>query len=161
MYIKKNWIEEPSLIVFVFTYLYTLILIAMIITDYLTKDFRTPDEIIHVYQWLLAVYVTFKASDRWILKVKWKSRSGEFFVVAWLLLTTAMCLSEYYTNGLYTNPPATINITKEVLIIFAFSRALKYLYKKLTEEEKKHPPPTNDLNIQKNNFGPTRIILEN
>jgi hypothetical protein len=160
VYVKKNWINEPSLIVFVFTYLYTIILIVTIIIDYLTKNFRTPEELIQVYQWLLAIYVTFKASDRWILKLRWKSRSGEFFVVAWLLLTTAMYLSEYFTEGQYTTPPAIINITKEVLIIFAFSKSLKYIYEKITSEEEKHPPPAINLNTRENEIGPTTLILE-
>jgi hypothetical protein len=159
IYVKQNWMNEPSLVAFISAYIYTVVLIIMIIADYLTKDFRTPDSLIQIYQWLLIIYVTFKASDRWILKINWKSRGGEVLVIAWLVTAITMYIVEYCTKGFYSTPPAIINITKDVLIIFAFSRAFKYLYKKTQREKNKYPPPVCNTSLEE--CGPSRLIIEN
>ncbi|MCD6550498.1 hypothetical protein J7K24_03060 [bacterium] len=129
IYIKQNWRNEPSLPLFVATFLYTVAFIFTLIIDFLSKDFRTPQWSFVVYGSLLSAYVFSKEfGDRWILKIKWIPRKGDLFVYIWIGLSFVMYLVEYLSCGIYQTPPMVGNIATTVICLYVFSRISKYFY---------------------------------
>ena len=158
IYIKKNWWKEPSLPWFILTFVYTLFLVTIVITDFVTRVFLTSDTLISIYISFLTVYVLLKEYDRWIIKIRWTPRSGELFVLLWGIIALVMYATEYLTGRLYTTPPVIANIVIGVIALFGFSKTIKHIFKRRQKEDERRLQSRRDRNY-KNYSGPSKLII--
>ena len=157
LYIKQNWRNEPSLPLFVATFLYTLAFIFTLIIDFLNRDFRTPQWSFVVYGSLLSAYVFSKEfADRWILKIKWAPRKGDLFVYIWIGLSFAMYIAEYLFDGIYKTPPMIADIAATVICLYTLSKISKYFY----NERKPSHRFCEDFADKDSYFGPSILFPE-
>jgi len=125
----KDWL-------FVFLLIWTLIIIALQISEFLGKS-ETPHGFHTAYIVLLAAYITHKELNRWI-GLHMKIRYGEFFVVIWWGLLFGMLLTEQFGKGSYHLPREMLSTCYHVLgafLVAEISKATKaYQTRKICQE---------------------------
>jgi len=135
MYFKKKYKKETSLFLFAPTYLYTLVLLFMLIWDSINSNFKTPEGLIYFYIWgLLSPYVILKEQDRWIHRVKWEKRSGHNFVYLWIFTLLGLYVAEYLSHGRISPPSEMINVVLYVITIFSGSLISKYAHERMSPQ---------------------------
>jgi len=126
--------------------------------DAISKDFRTPEAIIIFYlYYLLPAYILLKERDRWILKIKWERRKGEFFVLAWGTAYLVIYMTDYITHSLIATPPRMSAVVEGAIAILCISEILKRIYKKMHPQNTRYELPTN-ISYENFPYGPTRLI---
>jgi len=113
----------------------TLVTMAMVLAEFFTCGFFTAIRIEFFYLGVLLIYSLHKEIVRWLGQER-VERQGEYFVYAWIALTTFLYIINFLTKGHFSYAPdydttgtlkdATL-ITLEVLAVFIFTRFLKFL----------------------------------
>ena len=111
----------------------TLAAMIMIILEFLTRGAFPPVQINLFYIGVLIIYSLHKEMVRWLGQRK-VERQGEYFVYAWIILTTVLYLVNFLSKNYFSysvlgeKTPVLRDIsviTLEVLAIFIFTRILK------------------------------------
>ena len=111
----------------------TLSTMALTAVDFFARGSFLPTSIGFFYLTVLLIYSLHKEFIRW-LGEKRASRHGEYFIYAWVILTTALYVVNFFSNGYYGQSkegypvPTLANsayITIEVLAIFVIMRIIK------------------------------------
>jgi len=114
----------------------TLAVMFLLVTDFFTRGRFLPARINFFYISVVAIYSFHKELVRW-LGEKRTRRQGEYFVYAWIVLTTVLYIINFFSNDYYDYsaegyPLGTLRdisyLTMEVLGIFILTRALKLLF---------------------------------
>lgn len=101
---------------------WTIIQLAMCVAEFLKLDtFSVPEGMPFCYFLLLILYIVKKESDRW-LDIRWKKRKGEFYLVAWFIVSGIMFIIDFLTLGKYAVPNRLIETL--IWIIVAYSGAM-------------------------------------
>jgi len=113
----------------------TFVTMAMIVIEFFSRGQFFPTHMNIFYLGILIIYALHKELVRWLGRRKLE-RQGEYFVYAWVLLTTFLYIvnfvsKDYYTHLAQGGPSGTLRdisiLTLEVLVIFIFTRCLKIL----------------------------------
>ena len=114
----------------------TLVAMGLMVTDFFTRGNFLPSRMNLFYLSVVLIYSLHKELIRWLGEKKIKRR-GEYFVYAWIILTTILYIINFFSRDYYSYSDqgiylATLRdislITIEVLGIFIISRALKLLF---------------------------------
>lgn len=121
----------------------TLVAMVMIVLEFFTRGAFPPVQINLFYIGVLIIYSLHKEMVRWLGQRK-VERQGEYFVYAWIGLTTILYLinflgKDYFVFSLLGEKMPVLRdastITLEVLAIFIFTRMLKLLRIVLTKRK--------------------------
>jgi len=113
----------------------TFLVMAMILTDFLTRGYFSISEISVFYLGVLVIYSLHKELIRWLGKYE-VERQGEYFVYAWIALTTILYFVNFFSKNYFAFTAAgtqntvlneTAILTLEILAIFIITRGLKVL----------------------------------
>lgn len=113
----------------------TVVVMAMVLLEFFTRGIFPSAQITLFYLGVLILYSLHKEMVRWLGQRK-VERQGEYFVYAWIGLTTILYIinfltKEYYSYSTQGEPLAILKgisiLTLEVLGIFIFTRCLKIL----------------------------------
>ena len=113
----------------------TVITMAMILAEFFSRGSFAPARMDLFYLGVLVIYSFHKELIRWIGERK-VERQGEYFVYAWILLTTALYLVNFLSHDLYifSDPGERLYVlrnlsflTLEVFAVFIITRSLKIL----------------------------------
>lgn len=113
----------------------TVVTMLMICLEFFTCGFFSVLRIEFFYLGVLLIYSLHKEFLRWFGEDK-TERQGEYFVYAWIGLTTLLYIIHFLTNGSfsyasYCDTSGTLKdaalITLEVLAVFIFTRLLKVI----------------------------------
>ncbi|MBI4359361.1 MAG: hypothetical protein HY577_02155 [Candidatus Nealsonbacteria bacterium] len=113
----------------------TLATMGMMTADFFSRGSFLPARMNLFYLSVLLIYSLHKELVRWLGEKKNK-RNGEFFVYAWVLLTTALYVVNFWSRDYFSYsregyPIGTLRdisvLTVEILGIFLFTRFLKLL----------------------------------
>ena len=119
----------------------TLVTMALTVIEFFSRGAFFPNHMDLFYLGILAVYSLHKEVIRWLGKVKIE-RQGEYFVYAWVLLTTFLYIvnfasADYYVTLPQGGPNGVLReisvLTLEVLGLFIFTRCLKIVRLALRE----------------------------
>ncbi|MBU3934892.1 hypothetical protein KKC00_02960 [Patescibacteria group bacterium] len=111
----------------------TLVTMAMIVTEFFSRGQFFPNHISFFYLGILVIYALHKELVRWLGRRKIE-RQGEYFVYAWILLTTFLYIinfvsKDYYVHLVRGGPSSALRdvsiLTLEVLAVFILTRGLK------------------------------------
>lgn len=111
----------------------TLVTMVMTVMEFFSRGQFFPNHMGLFYLGILIIYALHKEMVRWLGHRKIE-RQGEYFVYAWVLLTTFLYIvnfisKDYYTHLVQGGPSATLRdvsiLTLEVLAIFILTRCLK------------------------------------
>lgn len=114
----------------------TLATMAMMVANFFSRGSFLPTKIGFFYLIVVLVYSLHKEFIRWIGDKKGK-RQGEYFVYAWIILTTLLYVIDFFSHdyfdysreGYALSTLADISyITIDVLCIFVATRVLKTLF---------------------------------
>jgi len=114
----------------------TLATMAMVTTNFFSRGSFLPTKIGFFYLIVVLVYSLHKEFIRWIGDKKDK-RQGEYFVYAWIILTTVLYVVDFFSlnyfdyskEGYDLSTLADISyITIDVLCIFVATRVMKTLF---------------------------------
>jgi len=114
----------------------TIITMALTTIDFFSRGRFLPPRMNFFYLSVVLIYSFHKELVRW-LGVKKIKRQGEYFVYAWIVLTTVLYVINFFTNNyfIYSREGYTLGslrdislITMEILGIFIFTRLLKLLF---------------------------------
>lgn len=136
MYFAKHWkpTDEPSLLLYASTFLYTLCLYVVIIADAALSNFKTPDALLQIYYALVPTYIGVRMIERCLhrrlKKFSWNERSGEMLVALWLFTSLAVIALSCSTEGRIEIPEALKDVAIFVVVSFYGSRGLKAFYEK-------------------------------
>ncbi len=133
--IKKLRIIELSINNHLYTIcsIITIITMAMIVTEFLTRGQFFPTNMNLFYLGVLLIYSFHKELIRWLGERK-VERKGEHFVYGWIFLTVSLYIVNFISKDYFNylaqgNPSTTLRdlsiLTLEVLGIFIFTRCLK------------------------------------
>ena len=109
----------------------------MMIIAFFTRGAFPSGTMSMFYLGIVIVYAFHRELTRWLSEHEGKiERHGEYFVYAWIALTTIFYLIDFFTKGYFSTSPTgehlptlreTASLTIEVLIIFILTRGLKVL----------------------------------
>jgi len=121
---------------FIISSVVTLATMVLMATNFFTRGKFLPARIGFFYLAVVTIYSLHKELIRWLGEKKEK-RQGEYFVYAWIILTTALYVINFFSNDYYSYSAEGYQIsvlgdvaylTMEVLAIFIFTRVLKLLF---------------------------------
>jgi hypothetical protein len=121
----------------------TIVAMAMLLLEFFTRGAFPTAQISLFYLGVLLLYSLHKEMVRW-LGQRQVERQGEYFVYAWIILTTTLYIVNFFAKDLYScsaagEPLDTLEkisvITLEVLAIFILTRILKILKICLTRNQ--------------------------
>lgn len=113
----------------------TAVAMAMVVLAFFTRGFFPSGKMNMFYLGVVIIYSFHKELIRWLGDEK-VGRQGEYFVYAWIGLTTIFYILDFLTKGYFSvssagEPLETIResaaLTIEVFIIFIITRGLKLL----------------------------------
>lgn len=121
----------------------TIVAMAMAALGFFTRGEFPTTKMSLFYLGVLIIYSLHKEMVRWLGQRK-VERQGEYFVYAWIGLTTTLYIVDFLTKGYFSYSPQgeyltavreVSVITLEVLAIFIFTRILKLLRVVLTRRQ--------------------------
>lgn len=121
----------------------TLVAMLMTVIEFFSRGTFFPTHMNLFYLGILIIYALHKELVRWLGRRKIE-RNGEYFVYAWVLLTTLLYIVNFVSRDYYTylaqgGPSTTLRdvsiLTLEILGIFILTRCLKIV--QLVIREKK------------------------
>jgi len=141
--IKKAREEEAGLSknLYLLCTFVTLVTMALIVIEFFSRGVFFPNHMDLFYIGILAIYSLHKELIRWLGQRKIE-RQGEYFVYAWVILTTILYIVNFASEDYYiTLPQGGPNgvlrdvsvLTLEVLVVFIFTRCLKIVRLALRE----------------------------
>ena len=113
-----------------------IVAMALMVTDFFARGAFLPARINFFYLGVVLVYSLHKEIIRW-LGEKEMRRQGEYFVYAWIILTTVLYVINFFSKDFYSYSAEGYRIgtlrdismlTMEVLGVFIFTRLLKLLF---------------------------------
>lgn len=134
----KNLIKIENSIsknLFVVCVVVTLATMAITLVDFFSRGTFVPAKINFFYISVVAIYSLHKELIRWLGDKKVK-RGGEIFVYAWVILTTALYIINFFSHDYYSYSAEgyalgdlrdVSYLTVEVLGLFFLTRILKIL----------------------------------
>jgi len=120
---------------FIICGLVTIVVMAMILSQFFTRGAFPPIQITMFYLGVLILYSLHKEIVRWLGQRKIE-RQGEYFVYSWIILTTLLFAINFFTKehfnhsieGEQLNTLRDVSrLTLEVFVIFIFTRTMKML----------------------------------
>ncbi len=111
----------------------TLATMVLMIVNFLSRGEFLPTSIGFFYLIVVLVYSLHKEFVRWLGEKK-KNHQGEYFVYAWIILTTALYVVNFFSNnyfglskeGYHVSTLSDITYTTiEVLVVFVVTRIMK------------------------------------
>lgn len=114
----------------------TLAAMAMMVVNFFSRGSFLPTKIGFFYLTIVFVYSLHKEFIRWMGDKKGK-RQGEYFVYAWVILTTVLYIVDFFSHGYFDYSKEGYNlstladiayITIDVLGIFVVTRIMKILF---------------------------------
>jgi len=114
----------------------TLATMVLMVTNFLTRGSFLPAKIGFFYLTVVFIYSFHKEFIRWLGEKK-GIRRGEYFVYAWIILTTALYVVNFFSNGYYDYSKEGFSVstladiaytTIEVLGIFVVTRVMKIIF---------------------------------
>ena len=114
----------------------TLATMAMMMVNFFTRGSFSPTKIGFFYLTVVLIYSLHKEFIRWIGEKK-STRNGEYFVYAWVILTTILYVINFFTNNYYGYSKEGYAIstladvaytTIEVLGVFIITRIMKIFF---------------------------------
>ena len=128
---------------FVICAIITLITMILMVTDFFTRGIFLPARISIFYLVVVMIYSLHKELLRW-LGEKQPKRDGEYFVYAWIILTTVLYAINFFSRDYFNysergTPLGTLRdisiLTIEILAVFIFTRFLKLLELKFKKDK--------------------------
>ena len=125
-----------NLNLFVICTIVTLVTMVMMTTNFFTRGSFLPSKIGFFYMTVVLLYSLHKEFIRWLGQKKTRHQ-GEYFVYAWVILTTALYIINFFTNNYfgYSKEGYAISsladiayTTIEVLGIFIVTRVMKIFF---------------------------------
>lgn len=138
----KNLIETESAIsrnLFFICSIVTVATMALMATDFFTRGIFVSAKMDFFYLMVVVIYSLHKELLRW-LGEKQPKRDGEYFVYAWIFLTTILYAINFFSYNYFGHsgqgtPLGTLRdismVTIEILAVFILTRFLKLLEIKL------------------------------
>ena len=114
----------------------TLATMLLMTVNFFSKGSFLPSSIGFFYLVVVLVYSMHKEFIRWLGEKK-KNHQGEYFVYAWIILTTLLYVVNFFSNdyfgyskeGYHVSTLADVAyITMEVLVVFVITRIIKIFY---------------------------------
>jgi len=121
---------------FIVSFIVTIVTMILIVTDFFARGAFLPARINFFYLGVVLGYSLHKEIIRWLGEKKVR-REGEYFVYAWIILTTALYVVNFFSKDFYSYSVEGYKIgtlrdismlTMEVLAVFIFTRLLKLLF---------------------------------
>jgi len=121
---------------FVVCSLLTLVVMALMVTDFFTRGSFLPARINLFYLAVVVIYSLHKELIRWLGEKKIR-RQGEYFVYVWIILTTILYVVNFFSHDYYSYSVEGYRVgalrdisilTIEILGVFIFTRILKLLF---------------------------------
>ncbi len=130
--------KKVSNTLFYLCFFVTLIVLVMSLTRFFSRGEFPPSQIGFFYISILIIYSVHKEALRWILaeSEEKKQKKGEYFVYAWIIVTTLLYLINFISQGYFQLSPAGQElqvltditfITLEVGAVFVLARVLKII----------------------------------
>ncbi|MBU4351236.1 hypothetical protein KKH63_02815 [Patescibacteria group bacterium] len=117
----------------------TLATMALMVTDFFTRGVFVSAKMDFFYLMVVVIYSLHKELLRW-LGEKQPERDGEYFVYAWVFLTTVLYIINFFSHDFFSysregTPVGTLRdisiVTVEILAVFILTRFLKLLENRL------------------------------
>lgn len=114
----------------------TLATMALMVVDFFTRGSFLPPQIGFFYLAVVLIYSLHKEFMRWLGEKK-SRRNGEYFVYAWIILTTILYVVNFFAKNYYSYSVEGYPIsaladvaytTIEVLGIFVITRIMKIFF---------------------------------
>ena len=124
---------------FIICSIVTLATMALMTTDFFTRGIFLPARMSIFYLVVVAIYSLHKELLRW-LGEKQPKKDGEYFVYAWIVLTTVLYAVNFFSRDYFSyskegTPLGTLRdisiVTTEILAVFILTRFLKLLETRL------------------------------
>ncbi|OGZ18194.1 MAG: hypothetical protein A2V72_00010 [Candidatus Nealsonbacteria bacterium RBG_13_37_56] len=121
---------------FIICSIVTVAAMVLMTTDFFTRGSFVPSRMSLFYLAVVFIYSIHKELIRWLGEKKIKRR-GEYFVYAWIILTTALYIINFFTHDYYSYSLEGYRLgalrdisllTIEILGVFIVSRVLKLLF---------------------------------
>lgn len=114
----------------------TLVAMALMVTNFFSRGSFLPANIGFFYLTVVLIYSLHKEFIRWLGEKK-SRHQGEYFVYAWVLLTTVLYIINFFSNNYFGHSIEGYNVstladvtytTIEVLTIFVATRIMKIFF---------------------------------
>lgn len=114
----------------------TLVTMVLVVTSFFTRGDFLPTQIGFFYLIVVLIYSLHKEFIRWLGEKKSK-RQGEYFVYAWIILTTILYIVNFFSNNYYSYSKEGYILstladvaytTMQVLGIFVVTRVMKIFF---------------------------------
>ena len=114
----------------------TLATMVLMVTNFFTKGSFLPAQIGFFYLTVVFIYSLHKEFIRWLGEKK-SVRQGEYFVYAWVILTTVLYIINFFSHNYYSYSKegyliSTLSdisyITMQILGIFVVTRIMKIFF---------------------------------
>lgn len=111
----------------------TFITMVMTVVEFFSRGMFFPNHMNLFYLGVLGIYALHKEVIRWLSHRKIE-RQGEYFVYAWVILTTVLYVINFVSGDFYNYTPQggpagslrdSAIMTLEVLLVFILTRSLK------------------------------------
>ena len=121
---------------FIICAIVTLATMTLMVTNFFSKGSFLPAKIGFFYLTVVFIYSFHKEFVRWLGEKK-SMRQGEYFVYAWVILTTLLYIINFFSNDYYGHSREGYNVstladvaytTIEVLGIFIVTRIMKIFF---------------------------------
>ena len=121
---------------FIISMIVTLVTMALMVTNFFCRGSFLPARIGFFYLTVVLIYSLHKEFVRWLGEKK-SRRQGEYFVYAWIILTTALYVVNFFSNNYYGYSKEGFEIstladisytTIEVLGVFVLTRVMKIIF---------------------------------
>ena len=123
--------------VFYISLVYTVILFFMFVFEALCTcglikyPWRTPFEAVYVYLTILSSYILNKEIlDRWIARLVWEQRPGEFLVYLWGISLAIFLICDFFSAGKIHPSKDMITVFVSVMVGYIGSSVSKAFYHK-------------------------------
>ena len=121
---------------FIICTIVTLVAMTLMATNFFSRGSFLPANIGFFYLTVVLIYSLHKEFIRWLGEKK-SRHQGEYFVYAWMILTTVLYIVNFFSNGYYSKSKEGFNVstladvtytTIEVLTIFVATRIMKIFF---------------------------------
>jgi hypothetical protein len=121
---------------FIICTIVTLVTMAMMVINFFSRGSFSPSKIGFFYLVVVLIYSLHKEFVRWLGEKKTR-RQGEYFVYAWIILTTVLYVVNFFCNNYYSfskegyavGTLADVAYTAmEVLGVFVITRIMKMFF---------------------------------
>jgi len=135
----KNILKVESGInrnLFIVSFVVTLATMVLLVSDFFSRGSFLPARINFFYLTVVVIYAVHKELIRWLGEKKVK-RQGEYFVYAWIILTTVLYIINFFSRDYFSYSAegyavGTLRdislLTMEILGVFILTRVLKLLF---------------------------------